>query len=155
MNRPAGTEKPRSWKATNDTTYPLGRGTDSSLGTFHSKGVVGGGSCPASIRRRSCSRETLERVQFDICSSGVLDGLEAQGTAALRMRKNSERGGQAREEEEDGKAKSRTSTQHAVLKGADQPLTFDTRPAVLAGLSPTRARASAKQPPTRATPRFP
>jgi hypothetical protein len=24
MNRPAGTEKPRSWKATNDTTNPLG-----------------------------------------------------------------------------------------------------------------------------------
>jgi hypothetical protein len=24
MNRPAGTEKPRSWKATNETTNPLG-----------------------------------------------------------------------------------------------------------------------------------
>jgi hypothetical protein len=24
INRPAGTEKPRSWKAMNDTTYPLG-----------------------------------------------------------------------------------------------------------------------------------
>jgi hypothetical protein len=24
MNRPAGTEKLRSWKATNDTTYPFG-----------------------------------------------------------------------------------------------------------------------------------
>jgi hypothetical protein len=24
MNRPTGTEKPRSWKATSDTTYPLG-----------------------------------------------------------------------------------------------------------------------------------
>jgi hypothetical protein len=24
MNRAAGTEKPRSWKATNDITYPLG-----------------------------------------------------------------------------------------------------------------------------------
>jgi hypothetical protein len=24
MNRPAGMEKPRSWKVTNDTTYPLG-----------------------------------------------------------------------------------------------------------------------------------
>jgi hypothetical protein len=36
-NRPAGTEKPRSWKATNETTYPAGgRGTDSSPGTFHS-----------------------------------------------------------------------------------------------------------------------
>jgi hypothetical protein len=35
----------------------------------------------------------------------------------LWMRKNSERRGQAREEEEDGKAKFRTSAQHAVLKG--------------------------------------
>jgi hypothetical protein len=25
MNQPAGTEKPRSWKVTNDTTYPPGR----------------------------------------------------------------------------------------------------------------------------------
>jgi hypothetical protein len=39
--------------------------------------------------------------------------------AALRMRKNSERRGQAREEEEDGKAKSRTSAQHTILKGAN------------------------------------
>jgi hypothetical protein len=52
-------------------------------------------------------------------SSGVLGGLEAQGMVALGMRKNSKRRGQAREEEEDGKAKSRTSTQRAVLKGAD------------------------------------
>jgi hypothetical protein len=30
---------------------------------------VRGGSWPASTRRRSCSRETLERVQFDILSA--------------------------------------------------------------------------------------
>jgi hypothetical protein len=34
MNRPAGTENLRSWKAMNETTNPLvGRGTDSSPGT--------------------------------------------------------------------------------------------------------------------------
>jgi hypothetical protein len=46
---------------------PLGgRGTDSSPGTFHSTATVSGGSWPASTRRRSCSRETLEHVQFNI-----------------------------------------------------------------------------------------
>jgi hypothetical protein len=35
MNRPMGMEKPRSWKTTNDTTYPLGGcGTDSSASTM-------------------------------------------------------------------------------------------------------------------------
>jgi hypothetical protein len=88
-------------------------------------------------------------------SSGVLGGLEAQGAVALRMRKNSERRGQAREEEEDGKAKSRTSAQRVVLKGQTRALTFDTGPAVSAVLSPTRARAPVKQPPARVTPRCP
>jgi hypothetical protein len=70
MNRPAGTEKPRSWKATNDTTYPLGgRGTDSLAGTIHSMASVRGGSWPASTRRRSYSWEMLERVQFDISAA--------------------------------------------------------------------------------------
>jgi hypothetical protein len=62
-----GTEKLRSWKTTNDTTYPLGgHGTDLSAGTIHSMASVRGGSWPASTRRRSCSGETLERIQFDI-----------------------------------------------------------------------------------------
>jgi hypothetical protein len=42
MNRTAGTEKPRS---------------------------VSGGSWPPSTRQSSCSRETLERVQFDITTA--------------------------------------------------------------------------------------
>jgi hypothetical protein len=67
MNRPAGTEKPRSWKATNHTMYPLGgHGLNSSAGTIHSTASVRGGSWPASTRRRSCSRETVERAQLDI-----------------------------------------------------------------------------------------
>jgi hypothetical protein len=39
---------------------------DSSAGTIHSTASVRGGSWPASTRRRSCSWETLERIQFDI-----------------------------------------------------------------------------------------
>jgi hypothetical protein len=69
MNRPAGTEKPRSWKATNEITYPVGgRDTDSSPGTFHSTAAVSGGSCPASTRWSSWSRDTLDRVQFDMAA---------------------------------------------------------------------------------------
>jgi hypothetical protein len=45
-----------------------GRGTDSSPGTFHSTAAVSGGSWPTLTRRRSCSRGTLERVQFDIAA---------------------------------------------------------------------------------------
>jgi hypothetical protein len=53
-------------------------------------------------------------------SSKVLDGLEAQAAALLRMRKISEHRGRMREEEEeDRKAKSQTSARRAVLKGAD------------------------------------
>jgi hypothetical protein len=49
----------------------------------------------------------------------VLGELEAQTAAVLWIQKNSERKGQAREEEEaDGEAKSRSSAQCAVLKGA-------------------------------------
>jgi hypothetical protein len=49
----------------------------------------------------------------------ALGGMEAQAAAAWRMQKSSERRGQTREEEEDGMAKSRTSTRRAVLKGAN------------------------------------
>jgi hypothetical protein len=49
--------------------------------------------------------------------SEVLGELEAHTAAVLRMRKNSERKGQVREEEADGEAKSRTSAPRAVLKG--------------------------------------
>jgi hypothetical protein len=81
---------------------------------------VSGGSWPASTRWRSCSRETLERVQFDIATARSLGWLEAQAVALLRMWKSSERRGRVREEEEeDGKAKSQTSARRAVLKGGD------------------------------------
>jgi hypothetical protein len=51
--------------------------------------------------------------------SEVLGGLEAQAAVLLRMWKNSNLRGQAREEEEEeGKAKSQTSARRTVLKGA-------------------------------------
>jgi hypothetical protein len=78
--------------------------------------------------------------------------LAAQGAAALRMRKNSERKRQAPEEKEDGKEKSQTSARRTALKGQTRHLTFDVRPAVSAGLSPTCSRALAKQPPAREMP---
>jgi hypothetical protein len=51
-----------------------GRNTDSSPGTFHSTTTESGGSWPASTRQRSYSRETLERVQFDIAAAGSWAG---------------------------------------------------------------------------------
>jgi hypothetical protein len=42
---------------------------DSPVGTIHSRASVRGGSWPASTRRRICSRETLECVQFDIMTA--------------------------------------------------------------------------------------
>jgi hypothetical protein len=51
----------------------------------------------------------------------VLSGLKVQATARLWMRKNSERKGKVRDQEEaDGKEKSRTSARRTVLKGAGQ-----------------------------------
>jgi hypothetical protein len=51
-----------------------GRGIDSSPGTFDSTVAVSGGSWPASTRRRSCSREMLERVQFNITAAESMAG---------------------------------------------------------------------------------
>jgi hypothetical protein len=48
-----------------------------------------------------------------------LGGLEAQAATAGRMLENSERRGQALEEEEDGKAESRTNARCVILKGAN------------------------------------
>jgi hypothetical protein len=47
-----------------------------------------------------------------------LDGLQARGATALWMLKNSEHGGRVREEDEaEGKARSKTRTRRAALKG--------------------------------------
>jgi hypothetical protein len=85
----------------------------------------------------------------------VLGELEAQAATMLWMRKNSERKGQAREEEEeaDGEAKSLTSARRAVLKGAGLTPHLRSRARRVSETS-TYARASVKQPPSRVTPRF-
>jgi hypothetical protein len=54
-------------------------------------------SWPTSTRRRSCLRETLERVQFDIATVKSWGELEVQAATVLWMRKNSELKGRARE----------------------------------------------------------
>jgi hypothetical protein len=66
MNRPAGTEKAHSWKATNDTTYPLGAQHSLVAGNPPLDGVGEWRKLARLDRRRSCSWETLERLQFDI-----------------------------------------------------------------------------------------
>jgi hypothetical protein len=117
MNRPAETEKLRSWKATNDTTYPLG--------VRHGL-VAGNPALDGGGERRKLSRLNKEELlagnvgarPFRHRDGEVLGRLEAKAAAAWRMQKNSERRGQVREEE-DGKAKSRTSARRAILKGAD------------------------------------
>jgi hypothetical protein len=106
MNQPAGTEKSRSWKATNDTTYPLG----ARHGLVTGDPPLDGGGEQRKLSRLDNMEELLARnVGAHLVrhrGGRVLDGLEAQAAAALRMRKNSEPRGQARGEEEDGKAKS-------------------------------------------------
>jgi hypothetical protein len=155
MNCPAGTEKPRSWKATNDTTNTLG----ARHGLVAENLPLDGSG---ERRKLPCLDETEELLAGNVgacpvrhCCGRVSGGLEPQEAVALQMRKSSESGMRVREEEDDGKVKSWTYAGHTVLKGQARPLAFDTGPAVSAELSPTRARALVKQPPTRATPRSP
>jgi hypothetical protein len=121
MNRPAGMEKPRSWKATNDTMYPLGgRGTDSSAGTIHSTASVREGSWPTSTRRRSCSRETVQCTQFDIAPVKFWASREHE----RRRRDEGERtrSSRGKREGEEKQAESEVPNQRStrVLKG-DRP----------------------------------
>jgi hypothetical protein len=68
MNRLAGMEKPRSWKATNDTTNPLG-GHGLVAGDLPLDGGGERRKLTRLIRQRSYSGETLECVQFDIAAA--------------------------------------------------------------------------------------
>jgi hypothetical protein len=71
MNRPARTEKPRSWNTTKETTYPDSVwGIVSDSGIFQSSAAVGADSMPAAPSRWSIERETPEHVQFDIAARG-------------------------------------------------------------------------------------
>jgi hypothetical protein len=108
MNRPAGTEKPRSWKAMNDTTNP--RGAQHRLVARHPPLFDAG-------ERQKLARldETEELLAGHIGTrpvrhrgGGVSGGLGAQGAVALRMQKSTESGMRAREEENNGREKSRT-----------------------------------------------
>jgi hypothetical protein len=98
-----GTEKPRSWKATNDTTNPLGaqHGFVSRNTPLH-----GGGE-----RRKLASLDETEELlaghlgvrPVQHRDSGVSGGLGAQEVVALWMQKSTESGMRAREEEVNGK----------------------------------------------------
>jgi hypothetical protein len=80
--------------------------------------LVRGGSWPASTRRRSYSRETLERVQFDISAAKSWTGFRHKQQRRCGREKNSEHEGRVREKEEaEGKAKSQTHARRAALKG--------------------------------------
>jgi hypothetical protein len=103
MNRPAGTEKPRSWKATNDTTNPLGarHGLIAGNPPLHNGG-----------ERRKLARldETEELLAGHVRArpirhrdDGVSGGLGAQEAVALRMQERTESGRRARVEEDNGK----------------------------------------------------
>jgi hypothetical protein len=106
MNRPAGTEKLRSWKTTNDTTNPLGARHGLIAGDLP---LDGGGE-----RGKLAHLDETEKLlagNVGACpvrhhDGGVSGGLEAQEVVALRMRKNSESRVRGQEEEDDGKAKS-------------------------------------------------
>jgi hypothetical protein len=149
MNRPAGTEKLHSWKATNDTTNPLGGATQTRR------------QGPSTQRRRRVEEvgppqrdrgATRGKHWSAYSSTSQQRGLGRAGSAravVLQMQKNSKSKGHTREEEEDGKAKSRTSARHVILKGRTRPLTFNTGPVVSARLSPTRAPWRNNRPLTR------
>jgi hypothetical protein len=71
---------------------PLGgRDTDSSPGTFHSMAAVSGGNWPTSTRRRSCSRDTLERVQFDTTQRSLRRAGSTKSGGAADAREHGER----------------------------------------------------------------
>jgi hypothetical protein len=86
MNRPAGTEKPRLWKATNETTNPLGARHGLVTGDLplHDGGEQ---------RKLACLDETEELLARHIGArpvrhrgGGVSGGLKAQEEVALQVR---------------------------------------------------------------------
>jgi glycerate kinase len=103
MNCPAGTEKPHSWKAMNETANPLGarHGLVARYLPLHSGGewrklarldeteeLFAGHIGTRLVRHRGC---------------GVSGGLGAQEAATLQMQESTESGMRAREEEGNGK----------------------------------------------------
>jgi hypothetical protein len=96
MNRPVGTEKPRSWKATNDTTNPLGVRHGLVAGDLP---LDGGGE-----RRKLAHLDEMEELlarNVGACpvrhrGSGAPGGLEAQEQQRYR-RGRTRRAGSKRE----------------------------------------------------------
>jgi hypothetical protein len=89
MNRPTRTKKPRSWKATNETTYPLGgrrHGLIPGHLPLHGDGVwrklSGLDKAEQLLTRHVGSRPVRHG------SGGVSGDLVAQAVAALQMRKS-------------------------------------------------------------------
>jgi hypothetical protein len=108
MNHLVRTERPRSWKATNDTTNPLGARHRLVVGN---PSLDGGGEW-GKLARLDKMKELLAGDN-GACpvrhrDSKVSGGLEALEAMALWMRKSSESGEREQEEEDDGKAKSQT-----------------------------------------------
>jgi hypothetical protein len=104
MNRSAGTEKPRSWKATNDTTNPFG-------GARHGL-IAGNPPLHGGGERRKLTRldKTEEVLTGHVGArpvrhrgGGVSGGMEAQEEEALRTRKSTESGKRARRKKIMGK----------------------------------------------------
>jgi hypothetical protein len=90
----------------NDTTNPLGARHRLIVGDLP---LDGGGE----RRKLACLNKTEKLLAGNVGAcpvrhrdSGVPGGLEVQEAVALRVQKNSESRGRAREEEDDGKAKS-------------------------------------------------
>jgi hypothetical protein len=85
MNRPAGTEKSRSWKATNDTTNPLGARHGLVAGNL----PLDNGGEHRKLARLNETKELLAG-NVGVClvrhrDGGVSGGLEAQEAVALQM----------------------------------------------------------------------
>jgi hypothetical protein len=92
MNRPVGMEKPRSWKATNETTNPLGARHGLVAGDLP---LHGGGEW----RKLAHLDETEELLVGHVRArlvrhhgDGVSGGLGAQKAAALQMQESTESG---------------------------------------------------------------
>jgi hypothetical protein len=152
MNHPAGTEKPRSWKATNDTTNSFG-GARHGLIAGHPP-LHGGG------KRRKLARldETVELLAGHVGArpvrhrcGGVSCGLEAQDKVVSRMRESSENGMRAQRKKITGKQSPEPAPDAWFQKGKRGPSSSTSGPPCQRNVRP-RARLSAKQAPTHATP---
>jgi hypothetical protein len=116
-----------------DHTAPGGRDTNSSPGTFHSTAAVSGGSCPASTRRCSWSRDTLDRVQFDMAAARSRVNLRYGSGSVAGARKQEKRG--TRVEEDDEGVKSQFRARCAVKKGKSAVVRLECRARRVSGTS--------------------